>query len=92
MKTPELQRSHTTEERGPSILQVAEEKTTKINIYNNHPMKYNGSPFESRTNDRKNILTKMPLFLYQKTNLNQIRKYLPKDPTMYTKNKNATKE
>ena len=53
MKTPELQRSHTTEERGPSILQVAEEKTTKINIYNNHPMKYNGSPFESRTNDRK---------------------------------------
>ena len=53
MKNPELQRSHTTEERGPSILQVAEEKTTKINIYNNHPMKYNGSPFESRTNDRK---------------------------------------
>ena len=53
MKTPDLQRSHTTEERGPSMLQVAEEKTDKINIYKNHPMRYNGSPFESRTNDRK---------------------------------------
>ena len=53
MKTPDLQRAHTTEERTPSILQVAEEKTSKINIYNNHPIRYNGSPFESRSNDRK---------------------------------------
>ena len=53
MKVPDLQRSHTIEEKSPSMLPVAEEKDSKINIYKNTPIKYNGSPFESRKNDRK---------------------------------------
>ena len=53
MKVPDLQRSHTIEEKPPSILPVAEEKNSKINIYKNTPIKYKGSPFESRKNDRK---------------------------------------
>jgi len=53
MKVPDLQRAHTIEEKAPSMLPVAEEKYSKINIYKNTPIKYNGSPFESRKNDRK---------------------------------------
>ena len=53
MKTPDLQRANTTEEKSPSILPVAEEKSSNINIYKNTPMQIKNSPFESPSNDRK---------------------------------------
>ena len=53
MKTPDLQRANTTEEKSPSILPVAEEKFSNINIYKNTPMQIKNSPFESPSNDRK---------------------------------------
>ena len=53
MKTPDLQRSNTTEEKFPYELQIPEEKYSNINIYKNSPATYKGSPFQSRTNDEK---------------------------------------
>ena len=51
MKTPDLQRAHTTEERFPFDLPIPEEKYSNINILKNTPASYKGSPFELRTND-----------------------------------------
>ena len=53
MKAPDLQRSHTTEERFPTFFPVAEEKSSNINIYKNSPLPYKNSPFENRDKERK---------------------------------------
>ena len=53
MKAPDLQRSHTTEDRFPSIFPATEEKFSNINIYKNSPIPYKNSPFETRNNERK---------------------------------------
>ena len=53
MKTPCLQRAHTTEDKVPSILPVAEEKSDNKNIFINSPIQCKNSPFDSRNIDRK---------------------------------------
>ena len=75
MKKQALQKAYTMEERIPSVLPVAEEKNSVINIYNNEPIIYKDSPFESRNNSRKKYPNEQAFIPFDKDQMDSNSEY-----------------